>query len=89
MAWILASWALPGLCHSPGPQAGGLKLADMDILECNEAFAVQNLAVIQELENQTAKKWTRRSGNPWGARSPSAIPTEPQAPASACLPCVS
>lgn len=29
----------------------GLKLSDMDHMECNEAFAVQNLAVVKELEN--------------------------------------
>ena len=34
----------------------GLRLSDMDIMECNEAFAVQNLAVIKELENQTGEK---------------------------------
>ena len=36
------------------PQAikrAGLTLADMDVMECNEAFAVQNLAVIKEIEN--------------------------------------
>ncbi len=41
------------------PQAikrAGLTLADMDVMECNEAFAVQNLAVIKELENQTGIK---------------------------------
>ena len=31
----------------------GLKLSQMDVLECNEAFAVQNLAVAAELEKQT------------------------------------
>ncbi len=34
----------------------GLKLADIDVMECNEAFAVQNLAVIKELENQMGEK---------------------------------
>lgn len=41
------------------PQAlkrAGLKLADIAVMECNEAFAVQNLAVIKELENQTGEK---------------------------------
>jgi acetyl-CoA acetyltransferase len=30
-------------------QRSGLQLSDIDIIELNEAFAVQNLAVIQEL----------------------------------------
>ena len=34
----------------------GLKIADVDVMECNEAFAVQNLAVIRELEKQTGEK---------------------------------
>jgi acetyl-CoA C-acetyltransferase len=41
------------------PQAlkrAGLKLADMEVMECNEAFAVQNLSVIRELEKQMGEK---------------------------------
>jgi len=34
----------------------GLKLSDVDIMECNEAFAVQNLAVIKEIEKQMGEK---------------------------------
>lgn len=33
-----------------------LKLSDMSVMECNEAFAVQNLAVAAELEKQTGEK---------------------------------
>lgn len=44
----------------------GLKLADMDIIECNEAFAVQNLAVIKELENQSGEKVDMDKWNPLG-----------------------
>jgi len=43
-----------------------LKLSDMDVLECNEAFAVQNLAVIKELENQTGDKIDMDKWNPNG-----------------------
>ena len=41
------------------PQAlkrADLKLSQMDVMECNEAFAVQNLAVAAELEKQTGDK---------------------------------
>jgi acetyl-CoA acetyltransferase family protein len=51
------------------PQAlkrAGLKLTDMDVMECNEAFAVQNLAVIKELENQTGDKIDMNKWNPNG-----------------------
>ena len=33
-----------------------LKMNDIDIYECNEAFAAQNLAVIKEMENQTGDR---------------------------------
>jgi acetyl-CoA C-acetyltransferase len=44
----------------------GLKLADMEVIECNEAFAVQNLAVIAELEKQTGTAVDREKWNPMG-----------------------
>jgi acetyl-CoA C-acetyltransferase len=44
----------------------GLSIADMDVMECNEAFAVQNLAVIQEIEKQTGAKIDRDRWNPMG-----------------------
>ena len=44
----------------------GLKVSDMDHLECNEAFAVQNLAVIKEIENQTGEKIDLKKWNPLG-----------------------
>lgn len=44
----------------------GLKLSQIDHMECNEAFAVQNLAVIKELENQTGEKVNRDKWNPMG-----------------------
>ena len=44
----------------------GLSLADMDVMECNEAFAVQNLAVIKELEKQTGTAVDMDKWNPLG-----------------------
>jgi len=44
----------------------GLKLSAMDVLECNEAFAVQNLAVVKELEKQTGEKVNMDKWNPNG-----------------------
>jgi acetyl-CoA acetyltransferase family protein len=44
----------------------GLKLSDFDHMECNEAFAVQNLAVIKEVEKQTGEKVDREKWNPLG-----------------------
>jgi acetyl-CoA C-acetyltransferase len=44
----------------------GLKLGDIDIMECNEAFAVQNLAVIKELEKQTGDTVDMEKWNPLG-----------------------
>lgn len=42
------------------------KLSEMDVLECNEAFAVQNLAVAAELEKQTGMKIDMNKWNPNG-----------------------
>ena len=44
----------------------GLKYSDMDVIECNEAFAAQNLAVIKELPNQTGEKVNMDIWNPMG-----------------------
>jgi len=44
----------------------GLKLADIDHMECNEAFAVQNLAVIKEVESQTGESVDMEKWNPMG-----------------------
>ncbi len=44
----------------------GLSIKDIDLFECNEAFAVQNLAVIQELERITGEKINQDNWNPNG-----------------------
>ena len=44
----------------------GLKLSALDVIECNEAFAVQNLAVIKEMEKQTGEKVDMNKWNPNG-----------------------
>ena len=44
----------------------GLTLNDMDVIECNEAFAAQNLGVIKEMENQTGLKIDMSKWNPNG-----------------------
>ncbi len=44
----------------------GLTIKDIDLFECNEAFAVQNLAVIKELEKQTGVTINQDNWNPNG-----------------------
>lgn len=44
----------------------GLTLKDIDVLECNEAFAAQNLSVIKEIETQAGKKIDQNKWNPNG-----------------------
>lgn len=71
----------PGYAMPQAIKRAGLKLSDMDVLECNEAFAVQNLAVIKEIEHQTGErvdlqgKWNPNGGaiafgHPNGASGP-------------------
>jgi len=44
----------------------GLTMQDIDVWECNEAFAAQNLAVIRELETQTGTTIDQERWNPNG-----------------------
>lgn len=44
----------------------GLTLDDIDVYECNEAFAAQNLSVIREMEHQTGKAIDQEKWNPNG-----------------------
>ena len=44
----------------------GIKMSQLDVIECNEAFAVQNLAVAAELEKQTGDKVDFAKWNPNG-----------------------
>ena len=44
----------------------GLKMSDIDIFECNEAFAAQNLAVIKEMESQMGETLNMDTWNPKG-----------------------
>ncbi|MHB8136806.1 MAG: thiolase family protein [Smithellaceae bacterium] len=44
----------------------GIRMSQLDVIECNEAFAVQNLAVAAELEKQTGDKVDFEKWNPNG-----------------------
>ena len=44
----------------------GLSIADLDVIECNEAFAAQQLSVIREMEKQTGAVIDRERWNPNG-----------------------
>lgn len=56
----------PALAIPVALKHAGLKLSDMNVIECNEAFAVQNLAVIKELEKQSGETIDRDNWNPMG-----------------------
>jgi len=56
----------PGYAMPQAIKRAGLKLSDMEVMECNEAFAVQNLAVIKEIEKQTGGKVDMDKWNPNG-----------------------
>ena len=43
-----------------------LTIDDIDVFECNEAFAAQNLGVIKEMENQSGKTINQDKWNPNG-----------------------
>lgn len=56
----------PALAVPMAVNRAGLRISDMDVFECNEAFAVQNLAVIKEIENSTGEKIDMEKWNPMG-----------------------
>jgi len=52
----------------------GLKLEDMDVIELNEAFAAQSLAVIQELDLPAARPARTAGLSRWAIRlAPAAV----------------
>lgn len=44
----------------------GLKISDIDVFECNEAFAAQNLCVIKQMEIMSGERIDRKKWNPLG-----------------------
>lgn len=44
----------------------GLKMSDISVFECNEAFAAQNLGVIKQMEELTGEKMNMDNWNPNG-----------------------
>lgn len=44
----------------------GLKMSDIDVFECNEAFAAQNLSVIKQMQEMTGEELNMENWNPNG-----------------------
>lgn len=47
-------------------QKNGLRVSDIDVYECNEAFAAQNLSVIRQMEILSGEKIDQNNWNPNG-----------------------
>lgn len=56
----------PAYSNLKALKQAGLTVEDLDVFECNEAFAAQNLSVIKEMENQSGCKIDRTKWNPNG-----------------------
>ena len=56
----------PAFSNLKALRLAGLKVGDMDVLECNEAFAAQNLSVIREMEAQSGETVDQAKWNPNG-----------------------
>ncbi len=56
----------PAFSNMLALKRAGLTVKDLDVFECNEAFAAQNLSVIKEMENQSGCKIDRAKWNPNG-----------------------
>ena len=56
----------PAFSNLKAMKQAGLSLGDIDVIECNEAFAAQNLSVIREMEHQTGETIDQERWNPNG-----------------------
>ncbi len=56
----------PAYSNLKALEKAGLSVADIDVFECNEAFAAQNISVIREMEEQTGRKIDQKKWNPNG-----------------------
>ncbi|MDD6159704.1 MAG: thiolase family protein [Oscillospiraceae bacterium] len=56
----------PAYSNLKAIKMAGLTLDDIDVIECNEAFAAQQLSVIKEMEFQSGKKIDQERWNPNG-----------------------
>lgn len=56
----------PAFSNMKALKFAGLDVDDMDVWECNEAFAAQNLSVIKEIEAQSGKTINQAKWNPNG-----------------------
>ncbi len=56
----------PAFSNLKAMKLAGLQLSDLEVIECNEAFAAQNLSVIKEMESRTGEKIDQSKWNPNG-----------------------
>lgn len=56
----------PAFSNLIAVKRAGLSLNDIDVFECNEAFAAQNLSVIKEMESQSGLNINMEKWNPNG-----------------------
>ena len=56
----------PAFSNLKALKLAGLTVSDLDVFECNEAFAAQNLAVIKEMEHQSGVTIDQEKWNPNG-----------------------
>ena len=56
----------PAYSNLKALKMAGLKVSDLDVFECNEAFAAQNLSVIKEMEHQSGQTIDMSKWNPNG-----------------------
>lgn len=56
----------PAFSNLKAMSQAGLSVGDVDVFECNEAFAAQNLSVIREIQSQTGAVIDQEKWNPNG-----------------------
>ena len=56
----------PSYSNQRAMKQAGLKIADIGVFECNEAFAAQNLSVVKDMEDSMGEKIDMEKWNPNG-----------------------
>ena len=56
----------PAYSNTKCLERAGLRMGDIDVYECNEAFAAQNLSVIKQMEKMHGEKMNMENWNPNG-----------------------
>jgi len=59
----------PSFCRREGAERAGMTASDIDLFECNEAFAAVVLRFMEALGSVTTRSTSMAARSPWGIRA--------------------